>query len=182
MNVYLYSDTYVVRYRILLVYHSILIGILVYVRMYVCMYIRTYLHTLMYQAVCTYVGTVVCDLCSFSKERLLMTVAHVRPSVRMLIPHNMLLGFLMIEVQSNAVSPSPLKDFAATREEKKAFLDQANADFDALMADPSTRDLVPAPLAAQHDLANKHWEDLCKRQDMEEQAEQVCVRVCVCMC
>ena len=82
MNVCLYSDTYVVRYRILLVYHSILIGILVYVRMYVCMYIRTYLHTLMYQAVYTNVGTVVCDLCSFSKERLLMTVARVRPSVR----------------------------------------------------------------------------------------------------
>ena len=49
------------------------------------------------------------------------------------------------------------------------------------MADPSTRDLVPAHLAAQHDLANKHWEDLCKRQDMEEQAEQVCVHVCACV-
>ena len=76
----------------------------------------------------------------------------------------------------------PLKEFAATKEEKKAFLDQTNAEFDALMAVPSTKDLVPAPLAAQHDLSNKHWEDLCKRQDMEEQAEQVCVCVCMCAC
>ena len=45
------------------------------------------------------------------------------------------------------------------------------------MADASTKDLVSAQLVSEHEAANRHWEELCKMQDLDEQAEQV--RVCV---
>ena len=51
------------------------------------------------------------------------------------------------------------------------------------MADASTKDLVSAQLVSEHEAANRHWEELCKMQDLDEQAEQVrvCVRVRACV-
>ena len=138
----------------------------------------------MYQAVYTWVLCATCVL-SVKEDSWPMLHASVCTYVRTYVNTSQYIARLCIDrCTEQCCFFLLLKEFAATKEEKKAFLDQANAEFDALMADPSTKDLVPAPLAAQHDLSNKHWEDLCKRQDMEEQAEQVCVCVCVyvCMC
>jgi prefoldin subunit 5 len=65
------------------------------------------------------------------------------------------------------------KEFAATKDEKKDFLDKANEEFAELLADPKLAPHVPDTLAAQHDIANKHWEELCKLQESEKEAEKV---------
>ena len=66
-----------------------------------------------------------------------------------------------------------MQEFAATKEEKKAFLDQANKEYEELLKDPKSASMVPDSLTAQRDAANKHWEELCKLQESENEAEKV---------
>ena len=71
------------------------------------------------------------------------------------------------------LSGCSLQEFAATKEEKKAFLDQANKEYEELLGDPKSTSMVPDSLTAQRDAANKHWEELCKLQESENVAEKV---------
>ena len=66
--------------------------------------------------------------------------------------------------------------------EKEALLALANKDFKDLMSDSGVKAINHANLTSQHDSANKHWDKLCKVQDMEDKAqlaEQVSVIIYV---
>ena len=59
------------------------------------------------------------------------------------------------------------------KEEKKKFVEEADAEYKAFLNDPITKFSVPSELTEQRKEALKHWENLCSMVDAEEQAEEV---------